>query len=196
MSKLFKTNISYILKDTTFKNLQSLDKTISSISKEKYPEITNPENQIIFKRILVKYVLSIYFILNKINSNEVIKICNTKYKEFINPEILLSINNNNRIITELFKSKDPYLSNELDNEQINELNKLTKPKELTAQYIYDCLLIISFPIDKIQLNKISNEEIFNTTETSTIEYVKNNIKKITLLELKSIFGVNIPIFFL
>lgn len=196
MSKLFKTNISYILKDTTFKNLQSLDKTISSISKEKYPEITNPENQNIFKRILVKYVLSIYFILNKINSNEVIKICNTKYKEFINPEILLSINNNNRIITELFKSKDPYLSNELDNEQINELNKLTKPKELTAQYIYDCLLIISFPIDKIQLNKISNEEIFNTTETSTIEYVKNNIKKITLLELKSIINdsqtVNLP----
>ena len=46
MSKLFKTSISFILEDkTSFKNSQSLDKVISSISKEKYPDITNPENQ-------------------------------------------------------------------------------------------------------------------------------------------------------
>jgi len=189
MSKLFKTSISFILEDkTSFKNLQSLDKVITSISKEKYPEITNSENQKLFKTILIKYVLSIYFILNKTNQNEIVKICNTQYKDYINPEILLSINNNNRIINTLFKSTEPYITKELDDEQINALNKITKPKELTPQYIYECLQVISFPTDKIKLNKISNDEIFKTTETSTIEYIKNNIKKITLLELNSMIN--------
>ena len=197
MSKLFKTSISFILNDkTSFKNYQSLDKIINSISKEKYPEITNLENLKLFKTILIKYILSIYFILNKTNQNEIIKTCNTQYKEFITPEILLSINNNNRIINELFKSTEPYITKELDDDQINKLNKITKPKELTPQYIYDCLLIISFPTDKIKLNKISNDEIFKSTETSTIEYIKNNIRKITLLELNSVLNdpqtVNLP----
>ena len=189
MSKLFKSSISFIINDkSSFKNSQSLDKIINSINKEKYSEITDIENQKLFKAILIKYVLSIYFILNKTNQNEIVKICNTQYKEFINPEILLSINNSNRIITELFKSKEIYLSDELDNNQLNELNKITKPKELTQQYIYDCLLIISYPSDKIKLNKISNDEIFKSAETSTIEYIKNNIKKITLLELNSVLN--------
>ena len=197
MSKLFKTSISFILNDkTSFKNYQSLDKIINSISKEKYPEITNLENLKLFKTILIKYILSIYFILNKTNQNEIIKTCNTQYKEFITPEILLSINNNNRIINELFKSTEPYITKELDDDQINKLNKVAKPKELTPQYIYDCLLIVSFPTDKVKLNKISNDEIFKSTETSTIEYIKNNIRKITLLELNSVLNdpqtVNLP----
>lgn len=188
MLKLFKQTISFLIADNKqFKLLSDISNVIQDIQQKDFNDvIKNENNKQTFKNILIKYILLLYFIYNNIKDDEIIKTCNVKFKRYTNPDIILSIKNNNNIINSLFKSKDIYNNQLLTNEQLKELNDIKKPSKISLEYIYDCLNIIEFKNDKLKLNKINNDEFFEQTETSTIDIIYNMNKDINILELNTI----------
>ncbi len=188
MIKLFKQTISFLITDNKqFKLLSDISNIIQDIQQKDYSDrIKNENNRQIFKNIIIKYVLFLYFIYNNIKDDEIIKTCNVKFKKYTTSDIILSIKNDNIIINNLFKSKEEYTNSILQENQIKELNKLKKPSKISLDYILDCLLILEFNNDKIKLNKINNEEFFEQTETSTIDVIYNTNNDINILELNSL----------
>lgn len=191
MLKLFKSSLNtLIVSKTPFENITNIEKTIKALEDNKIENIKNKDNANLFRQLLVKYILLLYFINKKTSEQDIIKICNTSFKKYSSPDVLLAIKKYNELLPLLIKEKnikdnhDLITKYSLTTAQLNKLSELNP--SLSLKYIYDCLIILEFPNDFVILNKISNDQFFDNTETSTIDVIVNHNKELTLQDLDNI----------
>lgn len=188
MQSLFKNILSESIIDSKIfsKNYRTIVESVSS-SILKSNIIKLQQNRTLFTELIRKYLILLYFIDLKISDKELFK----QYKE--NSDLLLYSAENLQLITKyrnIINStdynnvKDIITENDHNIIQTTILN--TKQKPISLSQILDVLYLLEFPNDKSKINKIINDEYFDTAETSTVDIVINNNYNIDYNEIENL----------
>ena len=187
MIRKFKTIlISLLEKKSSFKSENNFKQLIDDVYDYNLNDSISDKNNVLsFKLLIVKYLVIIYSVYNKLSVKDIFNLCRNIHDNEISSEIIISIQKTTQLITDIINN-DKNIISQISESQINDIKDLKLPKNITINNIYDILMIIEFPLDKYILNKIIDNNVYLTTQTTKIEIVKNNNTDINILDLNNI----------